>query len=101
MEDVVKSVARKLLGSSGPGGTDSEGLQVWTIKSGKDTKTLCTIVETFVDWIANKSPTWEAYREFMSGCMIEPEKRPGVCPVGIGKTPPMSVMIMMTISVSV
>ena len=46
-EDVVKSVARKLLGSSGPSGTDSEALQRWLLKFGVDRKILSTGVEFF------------------------------------------------------
>ena len=58
MEDVVKSVARKLSRSSGPRGTDLEDLQGWILKSGEDSKKLCISVEIFVDWLANKTPPW-------------------------------------------
>ena len=33
-EEAVESVARKISGSSGPGGTDSEALQGWFLKFG-------------------------------------------------------------------
>ena len=39
MGDVVKLVARKLLGISGHGGTDLEALQGWLLKLGDDRKT--------------------------------------------------------------
>ena len=45
-EDAVKSVARKLWGGSGPGGTNLEALQEWVLKFGEDRKILSTIVET-------------------------------------------------------
>ena len=39
-----------------------------------------------VDWLANKSLPWAAYREFMSGRLIDPGKQPVVHPVGVGET---------------
>ena len=56
MEEAVDSVAQKLLGRSGPGGTDSEALQGYLIKFGEDSTRLRNSVETFVDWLANESP---------------------------------------------
>ena len=46
-EKAVESVAQKLSGSSGPGGTDSEAIQGWIIKFGEDSTRLRTSVETF------------------------------------------------------
>ena len=42
-------------------------------------------MENFVDWLANGSPTWEVYCEFMSCWLIALEKQPGVHPVGVGE----------------
>ena len=70
IDDVVKSVARKLSGSLGPGGTDLEALQGWILKSGEGSKRLCTSVENFVNWLSNGSPSWAAYRVFMSGRLL-------------------------------
>ena len=61
-------------GSSGPGGTDLETIQVWLMKFGEDSTKLLTTVETFVGWLANGSPTLAAYRAFMSGHLIALEK---------------------------
>ena len=47
-KDAVKLVTQNLLGSSGPGSTDSEYLQVWLLKFGENRKRLCTSVETFL-----------------------------------------------------
>ena len=74
------------MGSSGPGGTESEALQGWLLKFREDSKRLRTSVETFVDWLSNGSPPWAAYRAFMYGRMIEIDKQPGVRPVGVGET---------------
>ena len=86
MEKVVESIARKTLGSSGPGGTDSEALQGWLLKFGEDSIILRTSVETFVDWLANGGLLWAAYHAFMSVRLIELDKKPGVRPVGVGET---------------
>ena len=85
-EEPVESVARKLSGSSGPGGMDSEALQGSLLKFGEDSTKLRTDVETFVDWLANGSPPWAAYSAFMSGRLIALNKQPGVRPVGVGET---------------
>ena len=58
MEDAVESVARNFLESSGNGSTDSEALQGWLLKFGEDSKRLLTIVETFINWLANRSPRY-------------------------------------------
>ena len=41
-------------------------------------------VENIADWIANRNLPWEEYRIFISGCLIELNKQPGVCPVLFG-----------------
>ena len=56
-EEAVESVAQKLSGNSGPGGTDSETLHVWILKCGEDSTRLLTSVENFAYWLANRSPT--------------------------------------------
>ena len=39
-----------------------------------------------MDWLANGSPPWAAYRAFMSGRLIVLDKQPGVRLVGVGET---------------
>ena len=63
-----------------------EALHVWIMKSGEDSTSLRTSIETFVDWLANGSPPWAAYRAFMSGRLIALDKNPGVDPVGVRET---------------
>ena len=60
--DLVESVAQKLSGSAGPGGTDLEDLQGWLLKFGDDSNKLRISVESFVEWLANQSPPWAAYQ---------------------------------------
>ena len=86
MEKSVELVARKILGISGPGGTDSEALQGCLLKFGEDSTRLRTSVETFVEWLANGSPPWLTYRAFMLGRLIAVVKQPYVRLVGVGET---------------
>ena len=72
------------MGSFVPGGTDSEALKVWILKFGEDSTRLRTSVETSVEWLANMSLPWKAYRAFMSGRLIALDKQTIVRPVVIG-----------------
>ena len=74
------------MGSSGPVGKDSEALQGWILKFGEDRKRLRTSLENVIDWIANKSLPWVAYREFMSDCLIVFDIQPEVLLLGVGET---------------
>ena len=74
------------MGSSHPGGTESEALQGWLLEFGEESTRPRTSVEAFVDWIANGSPPSADYLAFMSGRMIVLDKQPDVRPVGVGET---------------
>ena len=74
------------MGSSAPGGTEYEALQVWLLKFGEDSTRLGTSIENFVDWLANGSLPWAAYRAFMSGWIIALDKQPDVRTFGVGET---------------
>ena len=82
-KDVVNSVEWKLSGSVGPGGMDLEDLQGWLLKYRDDSKKPHISVEYFVDWLANKSPPWSAYKGFMYGLLLVLNKKLGVRPVGV------------------
>ena len=69
-QEAVELVARKLSRIYGLGVTESESLHVWLLEFGEDSTRLRTSVETFVDWLANRSPPWAAYRAFMLGRLI-------------------------------
>ena len=79
-------VSRKILESSGPGGMDSEALQIWLIKFMEDITRLLTSLETFIHWLANGSPHWLAYCSFMSIRLIALDKQLGVRMVGVRET---------------
>ena len=85
-EEVVNSVAQKVSGSTGPGGTDSEALQGWIINFVDHSRKLSISVESFVDWMANKNPPWDGYRACMYGHLIALYNIPVVRPVGVGET---------------
>ena len=38
-----------------------------------------------MEYKSNKIQLWDAYQEFMSGCLIALDKQPGIRPVGIGE----------------
>ena len=61
-----------------------EALQGCLMEFGEDGTRLRTSVENFVDWLANGSPPWAAYRAFMSGRPIALDKQPDLNPVGVG-----------------
>ena len=84
-EDLVDSVAQKVLGSAGPGGMDSEVLQGWLIKFGDHRKKQFISVKYFVYWLANQNPPWDTYLAFMFFRLIALDKVPGVRPVGVGE----------------
>ena len=65
---------------------DSEVLQGWLLKFGEDSTRLSTSFEIFVDWLANGSPPWAAYREFMSDRLIALDKQPSIRLVVVGET---------------
>ena len=85
-EESIKSVAQKRSGSSCPGCKYSQALHGWLLKFGEDSTSLRYSVETFVHWLANGSPPWTAYHEFISGQMIALDKQPCVHRVGVGET---------------
>ena len=55
-EEAVELVARKLSGSSGPGGTDSEAVQGWILKFGGYSNRLRTREENFCERFSQWEP---------------------------------------------
>ena len=85
-EEAVELVTQNLLGSFGPGSTDSEALQGWLLNFGEGSTRLSTSVENFIDWLVNGSPPRAAYCAFISGRLISIDKQPDVSPVSVGET---------------
>ena len=56
------------------------------MKFGEDSTRLRTSVETCVDWLANGSPPWAAYRACVYGRLIAPDKQPVMRMVSVEET---------------
>ena len=85
-EETVATIARRLSGGAGPGGTDSVSLQHWLLRFGGASAELREAVAEFTDWLANDLPPLAAYRALMAGHLIGLDKCLGVRPVSIGET---------------
>ena len=85
-DDMVMTVARRLLGGAGPGGTDSVALQHWILRFGAASAEMSLIVGDFVEWLGNGWPPWAAYWALMNGQLIALDKQPGIRPFGVGGT---------------
>jgi hypothetical protein len=85
-EEVVGQVAARMSGSAGPGGSDAQSVQHWLLRHGQASQLLRKAVRDFVDWQANGSPPWAAYRALKAGRLVALDKCPGIRPVGIGET---------------
>ena len=66
----LETVARRRLGSAGPGEVDSISLQHCLMWFGVDSMGLRQIVGEFGDWMANGQPPWAAYRALVFGRLI-------------------------------
>jgi hypothetical protein len=66
-EDTVKTVAQRLSGSAGVGGTDSHALQHWLLRFGVASRKLRSVVAKLAEWLSNGFPPWAAYQAFMGG----------------------------------
>ena len=84
--DTVESMARRLIGSAGPGGTDTSDLQHWLLRFGGASVEFRKAVAEFVRWKSNNDPPWAAYRALRAGRRAVLDKRHSVCPVGIGES---------------
>ena len=81
----VESVASRLSGADGPGGTDAVDLRNWLLRFGKESEALREEVALWASWLANGQPPWAAYRALMAARLVALGKQPGVRPVGIGE----------------
>ena len=86
IDDTVTTVAGRLSGGAGPGGTDSVSLQHWLLRFGAASAELRLIVGEFIEWMSNGWPPWAAYRALMSGRLIALDKQSGIRLVGVGET---------------
>jgi hypothetical protein len=85
-EDVVETVAKRLAGSAGLGGTDAHALTNWLLQFGVASQKLRVALAGFAEWMANEFPPWAAYRGIMAGRLLALDKSPGIRPIGVGET---------------
>jgi hypothetical protein len=83
--DVVETVAARLSGAAGPGGTDAVDLRNWLLRFGAESEGLGRVMAKLTEWIANERPPWAAIRALMACRLVALDKSPGVRPVGIGE----------------
>jgi hypothetical protein len=84
-QDNVEAVSSRLSGAAGPGGTDAVELSNWLLWFGREFEALREEMAAWINWLANTSPPWAAYRALMANCLVALDKQPGTRPVGIGE----------------
>ena len=83
--DCVAEMAPKLSGGAGPSGVEAVQLKHWLLHFGRASAELREEMAMWVDWLANSSPPWAAYRASMARRLVGLDKQPGVRPLGIGE----------------
>ena len=86
MEDDVTWVASKLSGAVGALGAEAMDLRNWLLCFGCVSEELRVVIASLTDLMAHSSPPWASYSALMACRLVALDKRPGVCPVGIGET---------------
>ena len=61
-------------------------LRNWLLRFGCASEEFRVVVVSLAYWMANYSTPWAAYCALMACRLVALDKRPGVCPVGIGET---------------
>ena len=61
-------------------------MRCWLLRFGCASEELRVVVASLSDWMSNYPPPWAAYYALMACRLLAIDKRPGVRPVGIGKT---------------
>lgn len=83
--DVIEKTARRIQGSAGPSGTDSDHWQAVLLRYGAQSSLLREKVAAFTNYLCNSVVPWERIQALMSGRLIALDKNPGVRPIGVGE----------------
>ena len=76
----------KASGAAGALGAEVIELRNWLLCFGCVSEEFRVVVARLADWLASSSPPWAAYCALMECCLVTLDKRPEVCPLGIGET---------------
>ena len=85
-EDDVTWVTSKFSGAAGVLVAEAMELQHWILCFGCASEKLRVVVR-LDNWMTNSFPPWAVHCSQMTCCLVAPDKRPGVRPVGIEETP--------------
>ena len=86
MEYEVTWVVSKLSGAAGALGAEAMELRNGLLRFGCASEECRVVVASLDNWMNNSYPPWAAYRTLMACRLVALDKRPRVCPVGIGET---------------
>ena len=85
-KDNVTWVTSRISSAAGALGAEAIDLINWLLHFGRVSEKFIVIVADLTDWVANSSSPCVAYRSLMACFLVSLDKRPGVCPIGIGET---------------
>ena len=85
-EDYVTRVAENLSRAAGALGAEAIELRNWLLCFGYLSEKLRVVVARLEDWMSNSSLLWAINFALMTCRLVAINKRPRVCPVGVGET---------------
>ena len=82
----IQSVTHQLQGGAGPEGCDSSYSHNILLRYGASSASLCDSTAALCHHICNLIVPWDDIRALAASRLIDLNKCPGVCPIGIGET---------------
>ena len=79
-------MASKLSGDSGALRDEAIELNNWLLHFGCASEYFRVVVADLANWMDDSSSPWSNYHSLMACRLVALDKRPGVCPVGMGDT---------------